>query len=141
MRLSLLFFAALFILNSCSKETRIAKKLDGNWSVKLIRVLDGEGFMYFDSLPNGTFSFNSDLNTISANVVYQYTNLNGFVIKDTISVDKEKYVFNLKVDRFFFDLGSNSIDTRILLLTKKSMELEYFDVDKYWLIRFILVKY
>lgn len=141
MRLSFLFFVALFILNSCSKEKRIAKKLDGKWSVELIRVLDGEGFMYFDTLPNGTFTFNSELNTISSNVNYQYTNLNGFVIKDTLSVEQVKYVFNSKVDRFFFDLGSNSIDTRILLLTKKSMELEYFDVTKYSLVRFILVKY
>lgn len=141
MRLSFLFFVALFILNSCSKEKRIAKKLDGKWSVELIRVLDGEGFMYFDTLPNGTFSFNAELNTLSSNVNYQYTNLNGFVIKDTLSVEQEKYVFNSKVDRFFFDLGSNSIDTRILLLTRKSMELEYFDVAKYSLVRFILVKY
>lgn len=141
MRLSFLFFVALFILNSCSKEKRIAKKLDGKWSVELIRVLDGEGFMYFDTLPNGTFTFNSELNTISSNVNYQYTNLNGFVIKDTLSVEQVKYVFNSKVDRFFFDLGSNSIDTRILLLTRKSMELEYFDVTKYSLVRFILVKY
>lgn len=141
MRLSFLFFVALFILNSCSKEKRIAKKLDGKWSVELIRVLDGEGFMYFDTLPNGTFTFNAELNTISSNVNYQYTNLNGFVIKDTLSVEQVKYVFNSKVDRFFFDLGSNSIDTRILLLTRKSMELEYFDVTKYSLVRFILVKY
>lgn len=141
MRLSFLFFVALFILNSCSKEKRIAKKLDGKWSVELIRVLDGEGFMYFDTLPNGTFTFNSELNTISSNVNYQYTNLNGFVIKDTLSVEQVKYVFNSKVDRFFFDLGSNSIDTRILLLTRKSMELEYFDVAKFKLVRFILVKY
>lgn len=140
MRFLFSFLIFLIILVSCSKEKRVGKKLNGSWTVDLIQVQDGEGFMYFDSLPKGTFTFNSDVNSISSHVAYQFTNLNGITIKDTFKVEQEKYIFNSTVNRFFFDLDSNSINARIILLTSKSMELEYYDLTKYRLVRFILSK-
>jgi hypothetical protein len=141
MRFTFILFITLILLDSCSKEKQVSKKLDGNWKVDFLQVQDGEGFMYFDSLPKGTFSFLSDQKVINANVSYQYLNLNGFSIKDTFKVSQEKYVFNSKFDRFFFNVNSDSINARIILLTKKSMELEYYDLSKFRLVRFILSKH
>ncbi len=140
MRFTFILFATLILFVSCSKEKYLDKKMDGNWTVNLIRIVDGEGFMYFDSLPNGSFTFNSDLKTISANVSYRYINLNGFTIKDTFKLDQEKYIFNSKFDRIFFRQNLDSIDARVILITKESMELEYYDLSKYKLVRFILSK-
>jgi hypothetical protein len=127
-------------LVSCSKEKRVGEKLNGTWTVDFMQIQDGEGFTYFDSIPNGSFTFVSDLNSISSNVSYQYTNLDGFIIKDTFKLEQEKYVFNSRFDRIFFNQNSDSINARIILLTKKSMELEYYDLNKYKLVRFILSK-
>jgi hypothetical protein len=138
MRITFIFFFTLFILFSCSKEIRVSKKLDGNWTVDFIQVQDGEGFTYFDSLPNGTFTFNSNQKVINAIVVYQFVNLNGFNVKDTFRVNNENYDFNSKCDRIFFKVNSDTINARIILLTEKSMELEYYDTVKYRLVRFIL---
>jgi hypothetical protein len=140
MRFTFILFITLILLDSCSKEKQVTKKLDGNWKVDFLQVQDGEGFTYFDSLPKGTFSFLSDQKVINANVSYQYINLNGFSIKDTFKVSQEKYVFNSKLDRIFFNVNSDSINARIILLTKKSMELEYYDLNKFRLVRFILSK-
>jgi len=140
MRFTLILFATLILFVSCSKEKYLDKKMDGNWTVNLIRIIDDEGFMYFDSLPNGSFTFISDLRTISSNVAYRYINLNGFTIKDTFKVSEENYIFNSKLDRIFFTQNSDSINARIILLTKESMELEYYDFNKYKLVRLILSK-
>jgi hypothetical protein len=140
MRFTFILFITIVLLASCSKEHQVSKKLDGNWKVEFIQVQDGEGFMYFDSLPKGSFSFLSDQKVINANVSYQYVNLNGFSIKDTFKVSQENYYFNSKLDRIFFHVISDSINARIILLTKKSMELEYYDLNKFKLVRFILLK-
>ncbi len=140
MRLNFILFATLILFVSCSKEKQLDKKMDGNWAVNLIRIIEDEGFMYFDSLPNGSFTFNSDLKTISANVTYRYVNLNGFTIKDTFKLDQEKYIFNSKFDRIFFRQNLDSINARVILLTKESMGLEYYDLSKYKLVRCILSK-
>ena len=140
MRFTFILFVTIMFLVSCSKEKRVGEKLNGTWTVDFMQIQDGEGFTYFDSIPNGSFTFVSDLNSISSNVSYQYTNLDGFIIKDTFKLEQEKYVFNSKFDRIFFNQNSDSINARIILLTKKSMELEYYDLNKYKLVRFILTK-
>jgi hypothetical protein len=140
MRFTFILFITLILLDSCSKENQVSKKLDGNWKVDFLQVQDGEGFMYFDSLPNGSFNFLTNENLINANVAYQYVNLNGFSVKDTFKVNQENYFFNSKLDRIFFNVNSDSINARIILLTYKSMELEYYDLNKYRLVRFILSK-
>jgi hypothetical protein len=140
MRITFIFFFISIVLFSCSKEKRLSKKLEGNWIVDLMQIQDGEGFTYFDSMPKGTFSFDSDQKVINAIVAYQFVNLNGFKVKDTFKVELEKYVFNSKYDRIFFKVNSDSINARIILLTEKSMELEYYDLVKYRLVRFILSK-
>jgi len=140
MRFTFILFITLILFVSCSKEKYLDKKMDGNWTVNLIRIIDDEGFMYFDSLPNGSFTFISDLRIISSNVAYRYINLNGFTIKDTFKVSEENYIFNSKLDRIFFTQNSDSINARIILLTKESMELEYYDFNKYKLVRLILSK-
>jgi hypothetical protein len=140
MRFTFILFITLILLDSCSKEKQVSKKLDGNWKVDFLQVQDGEGFMYFDSLPKGTFTFHSDQKVISAIVAYQYVNLNGFNVKDSFKVNHENYNFNSKFDRILFNQNSDSINARIILLTKKSMEFEYYDLNKYKLVRFILSK-
>ena len=140
MRFTFILFVTIMFLVSCSKEKRVGEKLNGTWTVDFMQIQDGEGFTYFDSIPNGSFTFVSDLNSISSNVSYQYTNLDGFIIKDTFKLEQEKYVFNSKFDRIFFNQNSDSINARIILLTKKSMELEYYDLNKFRLVRFILSK-
>ncbi len=140
MKNSLFFFILLFTFISCSKEQRVNKKLHGKWSVKIIQIEDGEGFMYFDSLPNGTIEFISNQKNINANIIYNYVNLNGYNVIDSFKLINENYVFNSKSDRIIFNYNFVLINARIILLTKKSLEFEYYDMTKYKLVRFILFK-
>ncbi len=140
MRYVFLLFIFLVSLISCSKEVRVSKKLNGNWVVDFMQIQDGEGFTYFDSIPKGAFIFLTNEKVINANVAYQYVNLNGFSVKDTFNVNQGIYSFNSKLDRIFFNVNSDSINARIILLTRNSMELEYYDFNKFRLVRFILSK-
>lgn len=140
MKLKFIFLIFLFSFFSCSKEQRVGKKLNGTWTVDFMQIQDSEGFTYFDSLPNGTLNFLTSDNLINANVAYHYVTLNGFSVKDTFKVSQEYFIFNSKFDRIFFNVNSDSINARIILLTKKSMEFEYYDLNKFRLVRFILSK-
>ena len=140
MKKTLFILFSLLLIFSCSKESRVDKKLDGNWQVDFVKIGDGEGFSYSDSVPVGSWFFNSERNLVSSEVVYKYTNLNGYTIKDTFKLIEEPYVFNNQVDRIFVNTIADTINARIILLTKKSMELEYYDLNKFRLVRFILSK-
>jgi len=140
MRKNLFILFSLLLIFSCSKESRVNKKLDGNWQVEFVKIGDGEGFSYNDSVPVGSWFFNSEGNLVSSEVAYKYTNLNGYTIKDTFKLIEESYVFNDQADRIFINSLADTINARIILLTKKSMEIEYYDLNKYRLVRFILSK-
>jgi len=137
---SLIFLVIFFVLLSCNKENSISKKLDGIWTVNRIKVEDGEGFSYYDSSPDGTISFESELKKISSQVYYEFIGLQGFTIIDTFKLNQNNYIFNAKKDRIFINSGVDTINARIILLTKNSMELEYYDLLKYRLVRFVLSK-
>ena len=50
-------FILLVMLASCSKTVQRQKRLQGDWTVQIVRIEDGEGFMFYDSAAVGSFSF------------------------------------------------------------------------------------
>jgi hypothetical protein len=132
-------FISLLIC-SCNKETQILNKLDGNWKVDLMRIEDGEGFTFYDSLPSGTFQFGKSLKTCQANCNYKYVNFEGFQINDSFNIVNGTFEFSSIKNRILIASNSDTIDARIILLTKKSLELEYYDLVKYRLVRFVMSK-
>lgn len=132
-------FIALLIC-SCNKETQILNKLDGNWKVDLMRIEDGEGFTFYDSLPSGTFQFGKSLKSCQANCHYKYVNFEGFQINDSFNIVNGNFVFSTIKNRILITSNSDITDARIIMLTKKSLELEYYDLVKYRLVRFVMSK-
>jgi len=140
MRVFICLIAIMFFVFSCQKEKQINKKLAGDWTVNKVRIEDGEGFTFFDNSPDGTFNFSSNSNNITSLVSYKYINFEGYEIKDTFQLNVNKYEFNTSFDRINILISSDTINARLILLTRKSMELEYYDLQKYRLVRFILSK-
>jgi hypothetical protein len=48
--------ALLMLLFACSKYARNEKNLPGSWKVDVVRIEDGEGFIFYDSLATGSFA-------------------------------------------------------------------------------------
>ncbi|NBR13523.1 MAG: hypothetical protein EBQ94_04505 [Flavobacteriales bacterium] len=130
----------LIALCSCNKETKILNKLEGNWKVDLIRIEDGEGFTFYDSLPTGTFQFGKIPKTCNANCSYNYVNFGGFQINDSLTIVNGSFEFSSVKNRILITSNSDTIDARIIMLTKKAIELEYYDLIKFRLVRFVMSK-
>jgi len=140
MKQLILLLISLLILCSCQKEPIVNKKLDGKWNVSTMRIEDEEGFTFYDSNPQGTFEFNKSQNHVSASVSYSYQNLEGFTISDAFTLNQNKYSFYSDSKRILIQNSLDTIDARIILLTKNDMQLEYYDLIKFRLVRFILSK-
>jgi hypothetical protein len=132
-------FISLLIC-SCNKETQILNKLDGNWKVNLMRIEDGEGFTFYDSLPSGNFKFGKNPKKITANCSYNYVNFEGYQINDSFNIVNSSFEFSKVKNRILITSNSDTIDARLIMLSKKALELEYYDLVKYKLVRFVMSK-
>lgn len=140
MRYFLQLVIITFLICSCNKETKILNKLEGKWTVNLMRIEDGEGFTFYDSLPNGTFEFGVKPKICQANCNYKYVNFEGFQINDSFNIVNGSFEFSKVKNRILIASNSDTIDARIIMLTKKALELEYYDLVKYRLVRFVMSK-
>ena len=65
-------FILLVMLASCSKTEQRQKRLQGDWTVQIVRIEDGEGFMFYDSAAVGSFSFGQGVLSGQVNYTYSY---------------------------------------------------------------------
>ncbi len=130
-----------FVLLSCNKEKLADKKLDGNWKVDLVRIEDGEGFAFYDSIPSGTLHFETDQHLFSGQINYKYLNFENQYIYDTCVYDTATYTYlDAKADHISFLNNGQVLNVRFVVLTKTAMVFEYYDLSKYRMIRYMLYK-
>ncbi len=125
---------------SCSKEKKYYKLINGNWKVTKVRIENGEGFTYEDSLPNGKLSFNSSSNLGVGKIEYQNTLFSGALLKDSLAINSKKFQINSKNNRLYLIENTDTIDFRIILLTPYDLQLEYYDNLNFKLKRFVFQK-
>ncbi len=137
---SILYFGTFLILFACSKEKSIERKLDGNWLVTKVRVQDSEGFTYDDSIPSGELSFNAQNKRVSGKVNFDYSTISLTSLEDSLQLNDFDYQLNTDEGRFYADSANLRYDFRILSITKSDLQIEYYDLQKYQMKRFVLVK-
>lgn len=136
----IIYLVIFLILVACSKEKSIERKLDGNWLVTKVRIQDSEGFTYDDSIPNGELSFNTENKLVSGKVKFDYSTITLASLEDSLLLNDFEYQLNAVEDRFFADSANLRYDFRILSITKSDLQIEYYDLQKYQMKRFVLVK-
>lgn len=134
------YLATFLIFVACSKEKSIERKLNGNWLVTKVRIQDGEGFTYDDSIPNGELSFNAANKLVSGKVKFDYSTITLASLEDSLQLNDFNYQLNTDEGRFYADSANLRYDFRILSLTKSDLQIEYYDLQKYQMKRFVLVK-
>jgi hypothetical protein len=135
----------ILVLYSCSKEKRAYNKLDGIWEVTQARIIDGQGFTFYDDSPTGTIEFKSNTKVCSATFAFSYENLSEvpLIIYDTLDYNSAAFILNNKggeLEVFQVGFGSLSDKFRIIVLTKDALVIEYYDYPNYKLKRFTLRK-
>ena len=135
----------ILVLYACSKEKQAYNKLDGIWEVTQARIVDGQGFTFYDDSPTGTIEFIENTKVCTANLTFSYENLSEvpFIIYDTLDYNSATFVLNNKGEQlevFQGGFGSLSDKFRIIVLTKDALVIEYYDYPNYKLKRFTLRK-
>ena len=140
------FFLILIVfLFACSKENRAYNKLFGIWEVTQARIVDGQGFTFYDESPIGTIEFQSNTKVCSATFAFSYENLSEvpLIIYDTLDYNSATFVLNNKGEELEIiqdGFGNLSDKFRIIVLTKDALVIEYYDYLNYKLKRFTLRK-
>jgi hypothetical protein len=126
------------MLVGCSKKND-SKLLEGSWKIKEVRIEDGEGFTYFSKNVDGNISFKLRAQKITAQVDYSFINIQGATINDNVAWIDASFE---KIESDYLSIleEGNSFKMRIMLITKKALMTEYYDVTRYRLIRFVCVR-
>lgn len=127
--LSFLTFAV-----ACSKYARNEKRLPGSWSVDVVRIEDGEGFIFFDSLATGSFSI--DAAKIKGKASYTYSYFGQYDVSDSVAFNQSSCALSKNGEVLLIARDTDTLQAKIIMLSKKHLTFEYYDYLQYRLKRF-----
>ena len=137
MRKLVYLFLLLFVF-ACSKMEHKQKMLEGNWKLNVVRIEDGEGFIFYDSAAVGAFTFMN--NTLSGSADYTYSYFGQYQVSDSVLF--ENTPVSLSTDGMYIQIArpTDTLQAKLIMLTKKQLTFEYYDFLQYRLKRFSLTK-
>ncbi|MEN9994153.1 MAG: hypothetical protein RL762_810 [Bacteroidota bacterium] len=126
------------VVFACSKMEQKQKMLEGNWKLNVVRIEDGEGFMFYDSTAVGGFTFLS--NALSGRADYTYSYFGQYQVSDSVLFDNT--AVSLSTDGMYIQIArpTDTLQAKLIMLTKKQLTFEYYDFLQYRLKRFSLTK-
>lgn len=129
-----IIISGLVFLFSCAKEVRQQKRLQGNWTINEVRIEDGEGFLFYDSLATGSFEFAANQLNGKANYSYSYFGL--YDVTDSVQFEQQPYSLAQKGSVLRIARSTDTLEAKIIVLTNKHLTFEYYDYLQYRLKRF-----
>ena len=130
-------FATLFLLTfllACSKYARHEKRFPGSWTVDVVRIEDGEGFLFFDSLATGSFEI--DAAKIKGKASYTYSYFGQYDVSDSVVFNQSSCALSTNGEVLLIARDTDTLQAKIIVLTKKHLTFEYYDYLQYRLKRF-----
>jgi hypothetical protein len=130
-------FATLFLLTfllACSKYARHEKRLPGSWTLDVVRIEDGEGFLFFDSLATGSFAI--DAAKINGKANYTYSYFGQYDVSDSVEFNQSSCALSTNGEVLLIARDTDTLQAKIIVLTKKHLTFEYYDYLQYRLKRF-----
>lgn len=122
------------VLLSCSKYKQNSKFLVGAWQVDVVRIEDGEGFLFYDSLASGSFLF--DGSTIDGKSSYSYSYFGQYDVSDSVLFTQNSCELDLNGEVLIIARTTDTLEAKIIMLTKKELTFEYYDYLQFRLKRF-----
>ena len=127
----------IFLLGSifaCSKYRYNEKRLPGLWTVQTVRIEDGEGFVFFDSLATGSFLIDAAKMSGQANYTYSY--FGQYDVLDAVVFDQSACSLSSGGDYLLIERATDTLQAKIIVLSSKHLTFEYYDYLQYRLKRF-----
>jgi hypothetical protein len=124
----------IILLFACSKNARNEKRLPGSWTVDVVRIEDGEGFLFFDSLATGSFSL--DAAKINGKTNYTYSYFGQYDVSDSVIFNQSSCALSANGEQLLIARDTDTLQAKIIVLTKKHLTFEYYDYLQYRLKRF-----
>lgn len=130
------FYIALLVVFhfACSPFKQSQKKLPGTWKLAEVRIEDGEGFLFYDSTAQGTFDI--DGASINGKAVYSYSYFGQYDVTDSVEFNTFKYTLAANGEQLFIERATDTLQAKIIVLTKDKLTFEYYDFLQYRLRRF-----
>ena len=127
------FFLMTFLL-ACSKYKRHERQVPGSWMVDVVRIEDGEGFIFYDSLATGSFSI--DASQINGKATYTYSYFGQYDVSDSVVFHQSSCALSANGEQLWIARDTDTLHAKIIVLTKKHLTFEYYDYLQYRLKRF-----
>ena len=127
-------FLLLAVVFSCTKIAHKQKLLQGNWDLDVVRIEDGEGFMFYDSLATGSFSI--DAAQLTGKASYSYSYFGQYDVSDSVVFNQSSCALSTNGEVLLIARDTDTLQAKIIMLTKKQLTFEYYDYLQYRLKRF-----
>jgi hypothetical protein len=108
--------------------------LQGNWDLDVVRIEDGEGFMFYDSSAIGNFTFEPAKLTGKASYTYSY--FGQYDVSDSVVFNQSSCALSTNGEVLLIARDTDTLQAKIIMLTKKQLTFEYYDYLQYRLKRF-----
>ncbi len=130
----LIVFVCAILLQGCTKAKKNTKLLPGSWSVNVVRIEDGAGFLFYDSLAAGSFTFTSEQLSGKSNYSYAYFGQN--MVTDSAVFENNNIWLDSKGEELSIARPTDTLRAKIIMLTNKSLTFEFYDELAFRLKRF-----
>ncbi|MEY2652079.1 MAG: hypothetical protein RLZZ321_1172 [Bacteroidota bacterium] len=130
----LIVFVCAILLQGCTKAKKNTKLLPGSWSVNVVRIEDGAGFLFYDSLAAGSFTFTSEQLSGKSNYSYAYFGQN--MVTDSAVFENNNIWLDSKGEELSIARPTDTLRAKIFMLTNKSLTFEFYDEIAFRLKRF-----
>ena len=137
------FFGILFLcclgLFACTKSKRVERKIQGEWVLKEMRIIDGQGFTHYLDAVSGGLTLDFDNHISEGLLSFQIESINNNqLFTNNLSGDSLEYNADLNV----LYMGENQ-ERRVfnlILHNSRDLVIEYYDLLSYQLRKFIFTR-
>ena len=134
------FFGILFLcclgFFACTKSKRVERKIQGEWVLKEMRIIDGQGYTHYLDAVSGSLTLDFDNHISEGLVSFQIESINNNqLFTNNFSGDSLEYNADLNV----LYMGENQ-ERRVfsvILHNSRDLVIEYYDLFSYQLRKFI----
>ena len=130
----LIEFVCAILLQGCTKAKKTTKLLPGSWAVNVVRIEDGAGFLFYDSLAAGSFTFTAEQLSGKSNYSYAYFGQN--MVTDSAVFENNNIWLDSKGEELSIARPTDTLRAKIIMLTNKSLTFEFYDELAFRLKRF-----
>lgn len=123
------------ILVACSKTKINHNQIQGDWTCEIVKIEDGSGFIYYDTLTTeNTIRMSHD--SIFSSIYFHFKPLGEtFSISDSLFMNCD-----YDIERDEITVQSKQIDFRLKHISKSNLVMAYYDIENFRLKTFYLSK-